>query len=66
MSAFEHYFAIRVNEIVSKYKDNTLIFFKGFNLEQTRFLITHPFSLLNDPELLENGYVSIESLGEKW
>ena len=66
MSAFEHYFAIRVNEIVSKHKDNTLIFFKGFNLEQTRFLITHPHSLLNDLELLENGYVSIESLGEKW
>lgn len=66
MSAFNEHFASRLEAIISEYPDQTLIFFKGFALPQIQQLIVHPNSLLNDPALLQNGYLSVDSLNDKW
>lgn len=46
-STIGQYFSNRVEELISEFTGHTLIFFKGFGLEQIRFLITHPNSLLD-------------------
>ena len=52
-STIGQYFSNRVEELISEFTGHTLIFFKGFGLEQIRFLITHPNSLLDDASLFE-------------
>ena len=51
-STIGRYFSDRVEELISGLEGHSLMFFKGFGLEQIRYLILHPNSLLNDPSLL--------------
>ena len=61
-STIGQYFSNRVEELISEFTGHTLIFFKGFGLEQIRFLITHPNSLLDDASLLHDGFLDLDTL----
>ena len=61
-STIGQFFSNRVEELISEFTGHTLIFFKGFGLEQIRFLITHPNSLLDDASLLHEGFLDLEAI----
>lgn len=65
-STIGQYFSNRVEELISEFTGHTLIFFKGFGLEQIRFLITHPNSLLDDASLLHEGFLDLEAIDDRW
>lgn len=65
-STIGQYFSNRVEELISEFTGHTLIFFKGFGLEQIRFLITHPNSLLDDASLLHDGFLDLEAIDDRW
>lgn len=65
-TTIDGYFSDRVEELISKFAGRTLIFFKGFGLEQIRFLITHPNSLLDDASLLHKGFLDLEAIDDRW
>ncbi len=65
-STIGQYFSNRVEELISEFTGHTLIFFKGFGLEQIRFLITHPNSLLDDASLLHDGFLDLEAEDDRW
>lgn len=65
-STIGQYFSNRVEELISEFTGHTLIFFKGFGLEQIRFLITHPNSLLDDASLLHKGFLDLEAIDDRW
>ena len=66
MPSFDDFFAARVQEIVSEFDDGTLIFLKGFAIPQIQQLIRHPNSLLNDQSLLQDGYLDVDALNDRW
>lgn len=66
MTTFDDFFAARVQKIVSEFDDNTLLFFKGFAVAQLQQLIGHPNSLLNDQSLIQDGYLDLNALNDKW
>lgn len=66
MPSFDDFFAVRVQEIVSEFDDGTLIFLKGFAIPQIQQLIRHPNSLLNDQSLLQDGYLDVDALNDRW
>ena len=66
MNSFCSFFSERIGEIISQFSGHTLIFFKGFGIEQIRQLISHPDALINDSSLLSEEYLDIEALGERW
>ena len=59
-------FSERIDEIISGFSGKTLVFFKGFGIEQVRQLIIHPHSILNDPTLLQNGFLNLKEINSKW
>lgn len=63
---FHEYFASRLENIISEFSGQTLIVFKGFALPQIKQIVENPYALLNDLTLLENGYLNIEALNDKW
>ena len=65
-STIGQFFSNRVEELISEFTGHTLIFFKGFGLEQIRFLITHPNSLLDDASLLHDGFLDLEAIDDRW
>lgn len=66
MSALHTHFSGQVEHFIAKFPGHTLIFFKGFGVEQIQQLITHSNSLLNNASLLENGYINYEALKDNW
>lgn len=63
----EQLFELRVDELVHKYQGKTLIFLKGFDLPQIKYLMSREDSLLNAPELItDDGYLDLERLNDKW
>lgn len=66
MSTISKYFSERVEEMITRFSGRTLLFYKGFGVEQIRQLITHPNSLLNDPSLLHDEYLDLAVLDDKW
>ena len=66
MSALHTHFSGQVEHFIAKFPGHTLIFFKGFGVEQIQQSITHSNSLLNNASLLENGYINYEALKDNW
>lgn len=65
-STINRYFSDCVEKFISEFPGNTLIFFKGFGIEQIRQLVVHPNSILNDSSLLNDNYIDFEMLEYKW
>ena len=65
-STIGRYFSDRVEELISGLEGHSLMFFKGFGLEQIRYLILHPNSLLNDPSLLRGESIDLGAIDDKW
>ena len=66
MSRFFEYFSGRIEEFIANYSGRTLIFFKGFAIEQVQQLISHPNSILNDLSLFQMGHLDLELLEDRW
>ena len=62
----EQYFSSRLEEFISEFTGHTLIFFKGFGIQQIQQLIIHPNSLLKDASLIHEGYLDLEILDDNW
>lgn len=65
-STIERYFHNRVEELIAEFTGHTLIFFKGFGLNQIQQLISHPNSLLNDETLLHEKFLDLDAIDDKW
>lgn len=66
MQRFDDIISARVEDIISAATGKTLIFFKGFAIPQIQGLIRHPNALLPDPSLIEDGFLSLDTLNDKW
>lgn len=53
MQTFDQVFNKRLNEILMEHTGKTLIFFRGFIVDQIKILIEHQQSLLNDPTIIK-------------
>ena len=66
MHGLDKIFSNRVQNIIGKFPGHTLIFFKGFGIEQIYQIITHPNSLLQDLQLLRDGHLNLRLLNDHW
>lgn len=66
MSSMNECFSKRLEELIDEFPEHNLIFFKGFGIEQMRQLVTHANAILNDETLLQNEYLDINALDDKW
>ena len=48
MISFQKYFENRVEELISNSRSQTFFVFRGFDIEQIQYLISHQNSILND------------------
>lgn len=62
MISFQKYFENKVEELIKDSKEQTFFVFRGFNVEQVKYLINHKYSILNDTMLLENGFLNLAVL----
>ena len=58
-------FQKKVDNLISRVQPNTLIFLKGFTPKQVCYLIGHSHSLLNAPELMQDGFLNLENLDNR-
>ena len=63
---FDKIVSARIEEIMSEVTGNTLIFLKGFPIFQIQKLIQHPNALLADSSFIENGFLNLDALNNKW
>lgn len=64
--SIEQHFSHRIEALISDFTGNTLLFFKGFGIQQIQQLIKHPNSLLDDDSLLHDGLLDFAALDDKW
>lgn len=64
--SIEQHFSHRIEALISDFAGNTLLFFKGFGIQQIQQLIKHPNSLLDDDSLLHDGLLDFAALDDKW
>ena len=55
MISFQEYFEKRVEELIGNSGNQTFFVFRGFEIEQIKYLVSHPNSILNDTALVQNG-----------
>lgn len=59
MISFQKYFENRVEELIRNSGNQTFFVFRGFEIEQIQYLISHPNSILNDTTLLRDGFLDL-------
>ena len=64
--SIEQHFSHRIEALISDFTGSTLLFFKGFGIQQIQQLIKHPNSLLDDDSLLHDGLLDFAALDDKW
>lgn len=63
--SIEQHFSHRIEALISDFTGNTLLFFKGFGIQQIQQLIKHPNSLLDDDSLLHDGLLDFAALEQQ-
>jgi len=66
MQTFDSIVSSRIEELLSNAADGTLIFLKGFAIPQIQALLRHPRALLSDPSFVENGFLNVDALNDRW
>ena len=66
MTNVNEIFRKKVESILANDHSHTLYFFKGFAYSQIQYLVSHPCSLLNTPELFEDDCLHLNVLDDKW
>lgn len=61
-----HFFQQQIDRLLEQAADKTIFFLKGFNLEQTRFLLAHPARLLARDDLADANGFHPERLEDLW
>lgn len=61
MISFQEYFEKRVEELIGNSGNQTFFVFRGFEIEQIKYLVSHPNSILNDTALVQNGGYELKS-----
>lgn len=59
MISFQKYFENRVEELIRNSGNQTFFVFRGFEIEQIQYLVSHPNSILNDTTLLRDGFLDL-------
>ena len=59
MISFQKYFENRVEELIRNSGNQTFFVFRGFEIEQIQYLISHPNSIHNDTTLLRDGFLDL-------
>lgn len=62
MISFQEYFEKRVEELIGNSGNQTFFVFRGFEIEQIKYLVSHPNSILNDTALVQNGYLDLSTV----
>lgn len=62
MISFQKYFEDRVEELIKNESVQTFFVFRGFGIEQVRYLVNHPISILKDANILKDGFLNLSVL----
>lgn len=62
MKRFQTIFEEKVEELLNKYNSQTFFVFRGFGIEQIKYLVKHPKSVLQDKGLINNEVIDISLL----
>lgn len=62
MITFQRYFENKVDELIQNSKEQTFFVFRGFGIEQMKYLINHPNSILRDSRLISNNFLDLNVL----
>lgn len=60
------FFKERVEQYLNQESGRVLIFFKGFGLEQVRWITQHPAHILGNTPILSNGSLNVSELHSSW
>lgn len=62
MISFQKYFENKVNELILNSDEQIFFVFRGFGIEQIKYLINHSNSILNESRLISNNFLDLEVL----
>lgn len=62
MISFQKYFENKVDDLIQNSKEQTFFVFRGFGIEQIKYLVKHSKSILNDSRLISNDVLNLEVL----
>lgn len=62
----DEFFKKKVENIIKNSKEGEIYIFKGFSINQIKWIIQHPNSLLNDSNLFNGNELNLEVINSSW